>query len=56
MASAPSCRTGGVLVSGNWYAPDAMEIYEPGKGFSFLKDVTVQRNIPYILASAVSMS
>ena len=47
---------GRVLVSGNWYAPDAMEIYEPGKGFSFLKDVTVQCNIPYILASAVAMS
>ncbi len=33
-------------MSDNWYAPDAIEIYEPGKGFSFLKDVTVQRNIP----------
>ena len=51
-ASALALPDGRVLVSGNWYAPDAMEIYEPGKGFSFLKDVTVQRNIPYILASA----
>ncbi len=51
-ASALALPDGKVLVSGNWYAPDAMEIYEPGKGFSFLKEVTVQRNTPYILASA----
>ena len=55
-ASALALPDGRVLVIGNWYAPDAMEIYEPGKGFSFLKDVTVQCNIPYILASAVAMS
>ena len=51
-ASALALPDGRVLVSGNWYAPDAMEVYEPGKGFSFLKEVTVQRNTPYILASA----
>lgn len=51
-ASALALPDGRVLVSGNWYAPDAMEIYEPGKGFSFLKDVAAQRNIPFILASS----
>ena len=51
-ASALALPDGRVLVSGNWYTPDAMEIYEPGKGFSFLKDVTAQRNIPFILASS----
>lgn len=51
-ASALALPDGRVLVSGNWYAPDAMEIYEPGKGFSFLKNVTAQRNIPFILASS----
>ena len=51
-ASALALPDGRVLVSGNWYAPDSMEIYEPGKGFSFLKDVTVQRNIPFVLASS----
>lgn len=50
--SALALPDGRVLVSGNWYAPDAMEIYEPGKGFTFLKDVTVQRNNPFILASS----
>lgn len=51
-ASALALPDGRVLVSGNWYAPDAMEIYEPGKGFSFLKEVAAERNIPFILASA----
>ena len=51
-ASALAFPDGRVLVSGNWYAPDAMEIYEPGKGFTFLKDVTVHRNVPFILASS----
>ena len=51
-ASALALPDGKVLVSGNWYAPDAMEIYEPGKGFSFLKEVAAERNIPFILASA----
>ncbi len=50
--SALALPDGRVLVSGNWYAPDAIEIYEPGKGFTFLKDVTVQRNSPFILASS----
>ena len=51
-ASALGLPDGKVLVSGNWYAPDAMEVYEPGKGFSFLKEVTAERNLPFILASA----
>lgn len=50
-ASALALPDGKVLVSGNWYAPDAMELYEPGKGFSFLKKVTVERSTPFILAS-----
>lgn len=29
-ASALALPDGKVLVSGNWYAPDAMEVYEPG--------------------------
>lgn len=51
-ASALALPDGRVVVSGNWYAPDAMEIYEPGKGFTFLKDVALQRNSPFILASS----
>ncbi|MBQ1886503.1 MAG: helix-turn-helix domain-containing protein [Bacteroidales bacterium] len=51
-ASALAFPDGRVLVSGNWYAPDAMEIYKPGEGFSFLKETSVQRSIPFILATA----
>ncbi len=50
-ASALAFPDGRVLVSGNWYAPDAMGIYEPGKGFSFLKEASVQRSTPFILVS-----
>lgn len=42
---------GRVVVTGNWYAPDAIEIYEPGKGFRFLKDVSAHRCRPYIFQS-----
>ncbi len=38
-----------VIISGNWYAEDAIEIYEPGKGFSFIKEPAVQRAYPHIL-------
>ena len=41
-----------VIVSGNWCGPDAIEIYVPGKGFSFFKDVSEPRISPYILQSA----
>ena len=51
-ASALALPDGKVLVSGNWYAPDAMEVYEPGKGFSFLREVAAERGTPFILASA----
>ena len=47
--SAIAFPDGRVLVTGNWYADDDMEIYEPGKGFSFKKPVSVQRGSPLIL-------
>lgn len=49
--SAMAFPDGRVVVSGNWYAPDAIELYEPGKGFRFLKDVARERNTPWILPS-----
>ena len=42
----------GVLVSGNWYADDAIELWTPEKGFSYLKEVSEKRSGPYILKSA----
>lgn len=41
-----------VIVSGNWYADDAIEMYVPGEGFSYVKDVTYKRFYPVILQSA----
>ena len=48
-ASASVLSDGRVVISGNWYAEDAIEVYEPGKGFSFVKEPAVQRTYPYIL-------
>ena len=48
-ASAVTLPEGRVLVSGNWYAPDAVEMYSPDKGFTALKDVSEHRSCPFIL-------
>ena len=48
-ASASVLSDGRVIISGNWYAEDAIEIYEPGEGFSFVKEPAVQRAYPHIL-------
>jgi len=48
-ASASVLSDGRVVISGNWYAEDAIEIYEPGDGFSFVKEPAVQRAYPHIL-------
>jgi AraC-like DNA-binding protein len=54
--SAIAFPDGRVLVTGNWYADDDMEIYEPGKGFSFKKPVSVQRRSPLILQTDSSQA
>ena len=47
--SAAVMPDGTVVAAGNWYAGDAVEVLESGKGFSFLKDAAEQRSCPYIL-------
>ena len=47
--SAAALPDGRVVIAGNWYAPDAIGLYEPGKGFSFLKEQAVERAYPHIL-------
>lgn len=47
--SASVLQDGRVVISGNWYAEDAIGLYEPGKGFSFVKEPAVQRAYPHIL-------
>ena len=48
-ASAGVLQDGRVVISGNWYADDAVELYGPGEGFSFVKGPATQRAYPYIL-------
>lgn len=48
-ASAGVLEDGRVVISGNWYADDAVELYGPGEGFSFVKGPATQRAYPYIL-------
>lgn len=48
-ASASVLQDGRVVISGNWYADDAIGLYEPGDGFSFVKEPATQRAYPYIL-------
>lgn len=44
---------GNVLVSGNWYESDCMELYSATEGtFSYVKNVSAQRSYPYLLRSA----
>ena len=43
---------GQVVVSGNWYHNDGIEVYDGQKTFTYLKDVTVERTTPYILRTA----
>ena len=47
--SAGVLEDGRVVISGNWYADDAVELYGPGEGFSFVKGPATQRAYPYIL-------
>ena len=43
---------GRVLMSGNWYGGDSLEIYDGQKSFSFVKDVSMGRAAPYVLRIA----
>jgi len=49
MASAFALSDGRVIVSGNWYADDAVEVFQPQEKFVFLKETSEQRTQPYIL-------
>lgn len=43
---------GTVVVSGNWYAEDALGLYTPGGIFDVFKESSVQRTQPYIFPTA----
>lgn len=48
-ASALPLPDGRVLIAGNWYADDAVEIWDTARGFSFFKEVNMGRQQPLIL-------
>jgi AraC-like DNA-binding protein len=44
--------SGRVVIAGNWYAGDSIEIFDGRKFFSFAKQASLQRTAPYMLRSA----
>ncbi|MBP5387139.1 MAG: hypothetical protein J6Y97_07110 [Prevotella sp.] len=53
MASASEIDSGRVVVAGNWYADDAIEVFDGDRTFSFVKKPSVDRTCPYILRTAM---
>lgn len=51
-ASALELDSGKVVISGNWYHDDGIEIYNGHQHFTYIKDVAVGRSHPYILRTA----
>ena len=47
--SATEIDSGRVVISGNWFSNDGMELFDGHKTFSRIKDVAAQRSCPYIL-------
>ena len=52
LASAIELDSGHVVVAGNWYGGDSIELFDGDRYFHFAKDVAIQRASPYILRSA----
>lgn len=48
-ATALEMSDGSILVSGNWYSPDALERYTSGGLFEQVKAVTSPRDLPFVL-------
>ena len=48
LASALELDSGHVVITGNWYADDKIEMFDGKKSFSFVKPVTTSRVVPYL--------
>lgn len=48
ITTAAEADSGRVLITGNWYAEDDMEVFDGKKQFTFLKNVSQQRARPYL--------
>lgn len=51
-SSALEMEDGSILVSGNWYAEDALEMYSAKNGFATVKETAENRSYPWILPTA----
>lgn len=51
-ASALELDSGKVVVAGNWYQIDGIELFDGQKSFSYIKDVTIPSAYPYIFRIA----
>ena len=52
LASASEIDSGRVVVAGNWYADDAIEVFDGDRTFSFVKKPSIDHVSPYILRTA----
>lgn len=52
LAAGTELDSGKILVTGNWYAEDGIEMFDGDRDFSFVKNVSVGRASPYILRSS----
>lgn len=51
-ASGIELDSGRVLVTGNWYAGDGIEMFDGDRTFSPVKDVTIGKALPYLLRTS----
>ena len=52
LASALEIDSGKVVIAGNWYHQDGIELFDGKRTFSYVKDMTVQGSNPYIFRIA----
>lgn len=52
LSSAMEIDSGRVVISGNWYGKDGIELFDGLQNFSYVKNVSVARATPYILRTA----
>ena len=51
-AQAARLRDGDVIISGNWYHDDDMELFDGSKTFTHARNVTIGRGCPYIFPTS----
>ena len=52
LASAMELDSGRVIITGNWYADDGIEMFDGQKFFTHVKHVTVGRVVPYLFRTS----